>query len=121
MIKVRTEAYVSFSFPCLHVWPLIVALPANTPLMESATDQLMVFAGAPESPAFRVLGERPVFKLLNLRPNRQYQAVVYAENARGRSDPPIMLPQIHVQQERSPEEVLEDGKNRLCGFYVCPY
>ncbi|ERL85566.1 hypothetical protein D910_02985 [Dendroctonus ponderosae] len=65
--------------------------------------------GAPESPAFRVLGERPVFKLLNLRPNRQYQALVYAENARGRSEPPILLPQIQVQQERTSEEVLEDG------------
>ncbi|XP_019764503.2 hemicentin-2 [Dendroctonus ponderosae] len=78
--------------------------PAPPGIHSTLNDQ-----GAPESPAFRVLGERPVFKLLNLRPNRQYQALVYAENARGRSEPPILLPQIQVQQERTSEEVLEDG------------
>ncbi|XP_066142392.1 neural cell adhesion molecule 1 isoform X2 [Euwallacea fornicatus] len=61
--------------------------------------------GEADSPAFRVLGERPVFKLINLKPNREYQAVVYAENARGRSVPPIVLPLIQISSE---EQLLED-------------
>ncbi|CAG9765891.1 unnamed protein product [Ceutorhynchus assimilis] len=66
--------------------------------------------GEGESPSYRVLGDRPLFRLLNLRPNREYQAVVYAENARGRSDPPVQLPFIQVKQESSSsEELLKDG------------
>lgn len=37
-----------------------------------------------------------MFRILNLKPRREYQAVVYAENARGRSDPPIVLPVFQV-------------------------
>ncbi|KAL1513908.1 hypothetical protein ABEB36_003247 [Hypothenemus hampei] len=60
------------------------------------------------SAGFRVLGEKPVFRLANLRPQKEYQAVVYAENARGRSEPPIVLPIIQVKQSDSP--FLEDGE-----------
>lgn len=52
-------------------------------------------------PVFRVLGERPVFHLHGLQPGKQYQVAVYAENARGRSDPPVILPNIQIDADVS--------------------
>lgn len=50
-------------------------------------------------PVYRVLGERPVFYLQSLQRGKQYQVAVYAENAKGRSDPPVILPNIRVEAE----------------------
>ncbi|XP_030745151.1 hemicentin-1 [Sitophilus oryzae] len=66
-----------------------------------------------EATPFRFFGERPVFKLLNLQPNREYQAIVYAENARGRSNPPVILPVIRRTYDGSMESLQEDGNGPL--------
>ncbi|KAF7281767.1 hypothetical protein GWI33_004282 [Rhynchophorus ferrugineus] len=78
-----------------------VSGPAPPGIHSTLNDQ-----GEGITPAYRVLGERPVFKLLNLQPNREYQAVVYAENARGRSSPPVVLPAIQYRdlQFEKPQE-----------------
>ncbi|XP_050295244.1 nephrin isoform X2 [Anthonomus grandis grandis] len=82
-----------------------ISSPLPSGIQSTLNDQ-----GAVEPPTFRVLGERPVFKLLNLKPNREYQVVVYAENARGRSDPPIVLPIIQVKSgSYLNDNILDDG------------
>lgn len=53
--------------------------------------------GEGPAPLYRVLGERPMFRLHSLQPGREYQVVVYAENAKGRSEPPVLLPNVKVE------------------------
>lgn len=48
-------------------------------------------------PLFTTLSNKPQFRLPTLEPDREYQALVYAENAKGRSDPPVVLPNIKLQ------------------------
>lgn len=43
------------------------------------------------SPIFRYQENEPVFRLDTLTPGREYQMLVYAVNAKGRSDPPVQL------------------------------
>nr|XP_023016282.1 hemicentin-2-like [Leptinotarsa decemlineata] len=50
-------------------------------------------------PKYRVLGERPVFRLHSLEPGREYQVAVYAENAKGKSTPPVVLPNVRVESD----------------------
>lgn len=62
---------------------------------------------------YRVLGERPVFHLHSLAPGKEYQVAVYAENAKGRSAPPVILPHIRVESD-SPNSQGQGRFNRLC-------
>ncbi|XP_018564247.2 hemicentin-1 [Anoplophora glabripennis] len=55
--------------------------------------------GEPQQPVYRVLGERPLFRLHSLQPGREYQVLVYAENAKGKSNPPVVLPNVRVETE----------------------
>uniref|UniRef100_A0A6P7GPC6 Uncharacterized protein LOC114339202 n=1 Tax=Diabrotica virgifera virgifera TaxID=50390 RepID=A0A6P7GPC6_DIAVI len=52
-------------------------------------------------PKYRVLGERPVFRLHSLQPGKDYQVAVYAENAKGKSYPPVILPNVRVENPMS--------------------
>ncbi|XP_065167789.1 B-cell receptor CD22 [Atheta coriaria] len=58
------------------------------------------------TPLYRVLGETPIFRLHSLQPGHAYQLLVYAVNAKGRSNPPVMLTNIRV------ETPLENGLSR---------
>lgn len=58
---------------------------------------LIIFSGDPLTPKYRVLGERPVFTLHSLELNKDYQVVVYAENAKGKSNPPVVLPNVRIK------------------------
>lgn len=59
---------------------------------------------------YRALEDRPLFRLHGLEPGREYSIVVYAENAKGRSDPPVVLRNIRVEIEGSPETLQENGR-----------
>nr|XP_022903613.1 nephrin isoform X2 [Onthophagus taurus] len=61
------------------------------------------------TPLFRVLGEEPIFKLHSLQPGRSYQAVVYAQNAKGRSKPPVILSNVRVDNVL---EIINSGIDR---------
>lgn len=63
--------------------------------------------GERPSPLFRVLGDFPVFRLHSLKPGREYQLLVYAVNAKGRSDPPVVLSKVKVLSLDNGE--VEDG------------
>lgn len=52
--------------------------------------------GAHPSPLFRFQENEPVFRLHSLEPGRDYQLAVYAQNAKGRSDPPVQLSNVRV-------------------------
>lgn len=60
------------------------------------------FSGEIGPPIYRVLGERPVFHLHSLQPGKQYQVAVYAENAKGISKPPVILPDVRVEAVAPP-------------------
>lgn len=54
-----------------------------------------------------MLGEHPIFSLHNLETGREYQVSVYAENARGKSQPPVVL---RVEPTGANLNILEAGK-----------
>ncbi|XP_018318649.1 hemicentin-1 [Agrilus planipennis] len=54
--------------------------------------------GENSPPLFRVLGQSPVFSLHSLEPDKKYNILVYAENAVGKSDPPVFIPNVQIQQ-----------------------
>lgn len=49
------------------------------------------------APLFRLQESIPQFKLQSLDPGREYQFMVYAVNAKGRSEPPVVIDRIRVQ------------------------
>lgn len=63
---------------------------------------ITIITGEVPPPVYRVLGERPVFHLHSLQPGKQYQVAVYAENAKGRSNPPVILPNVRVETDMPP-------------------
>ncbi|XP_069681580.1 neural cell adhesion molecule 2 isoform X2 [Periplaneta americana] len=50
----------------------------------------------PGPPLFRLFGAEPVFSLDTLEPGRDYEFAVYAVNAKGRSEPPVIIPRVRV-------------------------
>ena len=66
---------------------------------------------APGPPIYRVLGAEPVFALSALEPGRDYELAVYAVNAKGRSEPPVVIPRVRVST--SMERLTKTGK--FCG------
>ncbi|KRT85732.1 hypothetical protein AMK59_1865 [Oryctes borbonicus] len=65
------------------------------------------------TPLFRVLGDVPVFRLHSLRPRRDYQLVVYAENAKGRSRPPVVLSNVRIDVPADASELENDAETSL--------
>lgn len=63
---------------------------------------------APGPPLYRVFGAEPVFALNTLQPGRDYELAVYAVNAKGRSDPPVIIPRVRVST--SMERLTKTGK-----------
>lgn len=63
---------------------------------------------APGPPLYRVFGAEPVFALSALEPGRDYELAVYAVNAKGRSDPPVIIPRVRVST--SMEKLIKTGK-----------
>ncbi|KAM7361861.1 motor axon guidance molcule sidestep isoform 3-T3 [Cochliomyia hominivorax] len=57
---------------------------------------------ATSAPIFRMQEPNPQFRLNNLEPGREYQFVVYAVNAKGRSDPPVILERVRVAAQLGP-------------------
>jgi hypothetical protein len=55
-----------------------------------------------------VFGAEPVFALSALEPGRDYELAVYAVNAKGRSDPPVIIPRVRVST--SMEKLIKTGK-----------
>ncbi|CAH1982433.1 unnamed protein product [Acanthoscelides obtectus] len=74
-----------------------MSAPALPPGVTTMSDQ-----GELPPPMYRVLGERPVFRLPNLEPYREYRFAVYAENAKGRSEPPALLPSVRIEAGDQP-------------------
>ncbi|XP_072390735.1 neural cell adhesion molecule 1 isoform X2 [Diabrotica undecimpunctata] len=62
-----------------------ISVPSNPPGVTTLSDQ----------------GERPVFRLHSLQPGKDYQVAVYAENAKGKSYPPVILPNVRVENPMS--------------------
>lgn len=68
-----------------------ISISFEPPSVTTLSDQ-----GERTLPLYRVLGEAPVFRLHSLQPGRDYQLIVYAVNAKGRSDPPVVLSKVQV-------------------------
>lgn len=66
---------------------------------------------APGPPIYRVFGAEPVFALSALEPGRDYELAVYAVNAKGRSEPPVIIPRVRVST--SMERLTKTSK--FCG------
>lgn len=77
-----------------------VTIPNNPGSVTTLSDQ-----GYRSPPLYRVLGDAPVFRLHSLKPGREYQLLVYAVNAKGRSTS-VVLSNIRVEV---PMEVLEEN------------
>ncbi|CAH1116559.1 unnamed protein product [Phaedon cochleariae] len=77
-----------------------VTPPSKPPGVTTLSDQ-----GVLPPPKYRVLGERPLFRLHSLQPGKEYQVAVYAENAKGKSDPPVVLPHVRVEYDAPYEEI----------------
>jgi hypothetical protein len=60
-----------------------------------------------------VFGAEAVFALSALEPGRDYELAVYAVNAKGRSEPPVIIPRVRVST--SMERLTKTGK--YCGSY----
>nr|CAI5855208.1 unnamed protein product [Callosobruchus analis] len=85
-----------------------VSAPLVPPGVTTMSDQ-----GELPPPIYRVLGERPVFRLPNLEPFREYRFAVYAENAKGRSEPPAVLPSVRIEDgDQPPQPASADGSAR---------
>lgn len=50
----------------------------------------------------RIQENVPQFKLNLLEPGRDYQLLVYAVNAKGRSDPPYIIDRVRIGSQLSP-------------------
>lgn len=76
-----------------------VSIPALPPGVTTLSDQ-----GENSQPIYRVYGERPQFHLRDLEPGKDYQVMLYAENSKGRSYPPVVLRNIRVVPDVPPPE-----------------
>ncbi|XP_073817369.1 motor axon guidance molcule sidestep isoform X4 [Musca autumnalis] len=65
---------------------------------------------ATSAPIFRMQEPNPQFRLNNLEPGREYQFLVYAVNAKGRSDPPVVIERVRVAAQLGPydESILSE-------------
>ncbi|XP_055853448.1 hemicentin-1 isoform X2 [Episyrphus balteatus] len=54
------------------------------------------------APLFRMQESNPMFRLNNLEPGREYQFLVYAVNAKGRSEPPVVIERVRVAAQLGP-------------------
>lgn len=52
--------------------------------------------GARPPPVLRLQQPEPVFRVHALEPGREYNLAIYAQNARGRSEPPVQLANVRV-------------------------
>lgn len=68
------------------------SIPIEPPGVTTLSDQ-----GMHIEPLYRLLGETPRFRLHSLEPEREYQLLVYAVNAKGRSHPPVLMSNIKLQ------------------------
>ncbi|XP_058811961.1 uncharacterized protein LOC131676713 isoform X3 [Topomyia yanbarensis] len=59
------------------------------------------------APLFRIQEQLPQFKLHSLEPGRDYQLLVYAVNAKGKSDPPFVIDKVRVGSALIPPYVDE--------------
>ncbi|CAD7085072.1 unnamed protein product [Hermetia illucens] len=57
---------------------------------------------ATSAPLHRIQEAQPQFRLNNLEPGREYQLFVYAINAKGRSNPPVVLDKVRVSPHLGP-------------------
>ena len=74
---------------------------------------------APGPPLLNLFAaEEPVFMLNNLQPGRDYELAVYAVNARGRSDPPVIIPRVRIQN--GVERLTKTGMTINLVNCVCP-
>ncbi|KAH8306438.1 hypothetical protein KR018_011521 [Drosophila ironensis] len=65
---------------------------------------------ATSAPIFRMQETSPQFRLNNLEPGREYQFLVYAVNAKGRSEPPVVIENVRVAAQLGPydESILSE-------------
>lgn len=84
----------------------VIDIPFTRPSVTTLSDE-------PEhkQPVFTTQSNKPQFRLPILEPGKEYQALVYAENAKGRSEPPIVLSHIKLETPVGPPE--DNGKALL--------
>ncbi|XP_055618314.1 hemicentin-2 isoform X2 [Toxorhynchites rutilus septentrionalis] len=65
------------------------------------------------APLFRIQEQQPLFKLHSLEPGRDYQLLVYAVNAKGKSEPPFVIDKVRVGSALIPpyvdETIISEG------------
>ncbi|KAI8044329.1 hypothetical protein M5D96_000483, partial [Drosophila gunungcola] len=70
---------------------------------------------ATSAPIFRMQENSPQFRLNNLEPGREYQFLVYAVNAKGRSEPPVVIENVRVAAQLGPYETTHHGGGGVGG------
>ncbi|SPP80624.1 uncharacterized protein LOC117582815 isoform X4 [Drosophila guanche] len=65
---------------------------------------------ATSAPIFRMQENSPQFRLNNLEPGREYQFLVYAVNAKGRSEPPVVIERVRVAAQLGPYDESSDPR-----------
>jgi hypothetical protein len=68
----------------------------------------IIFLQATLAPTVRLQENVPQFKLPSLEPGKDYQLLVYAVNAKGRSDPPYILDRVRIGALVQPYDETED-------------
>ncbi|XP_053970042.1 hemicentin-1 [Anastrepha ludens] len=65
---------------------------------------------ATSAPVLRMQEPQPQFRLNSLEPGREYQFLVYAVNAKGRSEPPVVIERVRVAAQLGPydESILSE-------------
>lgn len=71
----------------------VIDIPLTHPSITTLSDE-------PEhrEPVIVKQNNKPQFSLTDLQFGKEYQALVYAENAKGRSEPPIVLSHIKLEE-----------------------
>lgn len=82
-------------YPCLFIL-------ASFSIPTLSLSLSVILFQATSAPIFRMQENSPQFRLNNLEPGREYQFSVYAVNAKGRSEPPVVIERVRVAAQLGP-------------------
>lgn len=89
------QLFISWQYAYMYLSLFAYLLIFFTPL-------LILSFQATSAPIFRMQENSPQFRLNNLEPGREYQFSVYAVNAKGRSEPPVVIERVRVAAQLGP-------------------
>lgn len=92
-------------FLCHYLYECVcVCLWARSCYLQNFVFEFPYFAyfQATSAPVLRMQEPQPQFRLNSLEPGREYQFLVYAVNAKGRSEPPVVIERVRVAAQLGP-------------------